>query len=98
MQAEMTADVDKLIRNIILLLSLDSKDLSDTERELLTKIIKSPRGTILRRGKVERTLWGITPGMIIYKTRRSKRTSVGESVPIFLKWAAKAEFIEAAHS
>lgn len=68
-------------------------NLTDQQKELLLKIIRSRRGTILRKGTTERILWGLMPGMIAYKTKRSKQRVTCLNVLEFLKWAEKAEFV-----
>lgn len=68
--------------------------LTDSQKELLNKLIRMPRGTVLRKGKTERILWGLMPGMIVYKTKRSKNTSTALNIFDFMKWAEKAEIIE----
>ena len=67
--------------------------MTDKQKELLEKIIKSPRGTILQKGKTRRILWGVMPGMIAYKTFRSKKIVTAVLATDFLKWAEKAEFV-----
>lgn len=68
--------------------------MSDKQKELLGKLMKMPRGTVLRKGKTERVLWGLMPGMIAYKTKRSKTQVTALNVHDFIKWAEKAEIVE----
>lgn len=56
--------------------------------------MKLKQGTILRRGRTERILWGLMPGMIVYKTKRSKTKATALNINDFIKWAEKAEIIE----
>lgn len=51
-----------------------------------------PRGTVLRKGKTERILWGIMPGFIAYRTKRSKNVTA-LNIQDFIEWAEKAEFV-----
>lgn len=67
--------------------------MSEKQKELLQKIMNSPRGTILRKGKTERVLWGIMPGFIAYKTKRSKTKVTALNVQEFIEWAEKADFV-----
>lgn len=62
--------------------------MNEKQKELLQKIMNSPRGTILRKGKTERILWGIMPRFIAYKTKL-KALNIQE----FIEWAEKAEFV-----
>lgn len=68
--------------------------MNNKQRELLEKIMKLKQGTILRRGRTERILWGLMPGMIVYKTKRSKTKATALNINDFIKWAEKAEIIE----
>lgn len=68
--------------------------LTDSQKELLNKLIKMPRGTVLRKGKQERILWGLMPGMIMYKTKITSNRTTGLNVFDFMKWAEKAEIVE----
>lgn len=68
--------------------------MNEEQKVLLRKIMKMRRGTILRKGKEERVLWSIMPGMIFYKTKRSKVEVTGLNIRDFLKWAEKAEIVD----
>lgn len=67
--------------------------MNEKQKELIQKVMKSPRGTILRKGKTERILWGVMPGFIAYKTKRSKTKVTSLNIPDFIEWAEKAEFV-----
>lgn len=69
-------------------------ELTESQKELFIKLIQMPRGTVLRKGKTERILWGLGPGMIAYKTKRSKTRVTMLNVFDFMKWAEKAEIVE----
>ncbi|OMD31348.1 hypothetical protein [Paenibacillus odorifer] len=64
------------------------------QREVLEKLMGLPVGTILRKGKTERILCGLMPGMIVYRTKRSKTKATALNVLSFIKWAEKAEIVE----
>lgn len=68
--------------------------MNENQKKLLHKIMNSPRGTILRKGKTERILWGYMPGYIAYKTKRSKTKVTALNIQEFIDWAEKAEFVE----
>lgn len=69
--------------------------MNENQKELLEKLIKLPVGTILRKGKTERILCGLMPGMIVYRTKRSKTKATALNVHDFIKWAEKAEIVDA---
>lgn len=73
---------------------LNKMQLTENQKILLEKILKMPRGTILRKGKTERILWGAMPGMIAYKTKSSKTKVTCLNVFDFMAWAEKAELVE----
>lgn len=56
--------------------------------------MNSPRGTVLRKGKTERVLWGFMPGFIAYKTKRSRTKVSALNIQEFIEWAEKAEFVK----
>ncbi|WP_340397786.1 hypothetical protein NST50_05230 [Paenibacillus sp. FSL E2-0202] len=64
------------------------------QKEVLIKLLGLPIGTILRKGKTERILCGLMPGMIVYRTKRSKTKFTALNINSFIKWAEKAEIIE----
>jgi hypothetical protein len=69
--------------------------MTDSQKELLNKLLKMPQGTILRKGKTERILWGVIPGFIVYKTKRSKTKATALNINEFMEWAEKAEIVSA---
>jgi hypothetical protein len=68
--------------------------MNEKQKELFIELLKMPVGTILRKGKTERILIGLIPGMIVYRTKRSKTKHTGLNIVSFMKWAEKAEIIE----
>ncbi|HEY2492708.1 MAG TPA: hypothetical protein VGI33_07350 [Paenibacillus sp.] len=67
--------------------------MNDQQRKILEKLMGLPVGTILRNGKTERILCGFMPGMIVYRTKRSKTKATALNVLSFVKWAEKAEVV-----
>lgn len=68
--------------------------MNEKQKKLLQKIMNSPRGTVLRKGKTERVLWGFMPGFIAYKTKRSRTKVSALNIQEFIEWAEKAEFVK----
>lgn len=68
--------------------------LTESQKELLNKLIRMPRGTVLRKGERERILWGLMPGMILYKTKITSKQTTALNVFDFIKWAETAEIID----
>lgn len=68
--------------------------MNEKQKTLLLKIMELPVGTILRKGKTERILCGLMPGMIVYRTKRSKTKFTALNIQSFIKWAEKAEILE----
>lgn len=65
--------------------------MNENQKVILEKILKLPVGTVLRRGKSERILIGFMPGMVSYKTNRSKTKITVLNVLDFIKWAEKSD-------
>lgn len=68
--------------------------LTDAQKELLNKMLQMPKGTVMKKGKTERILWGVGPGYIFYKIKSRPRQTTMLHVVQFMKWAEKAEFVE----
>lgn len=67
--------------------------MNEKQKDLLAKILELPVGTILRKGKTERIFCGLMPGMIVYRTKRSKTKFTALNTLSFIKWAEKAEIV-----
>lgn len=80
-------------RKTIVDLVVGAHGLNLEEKALIEKIVNSNRGQILRKGKVERILYGMDHMFILYMTKRSKSKVTALNIKEFLKWAEKAEFI-----
>lgn len=78
----------------IILYLLERNRVSDTEKELFIKILRSKKGQVLKKGNTRRILYGydFLFNFIGYTTPRKSKEVTFIDVDEFLKWAKKASF------